>query len=168
MKQQSCQSYTYEASMTHLLCYLDELLVLYTFLPMTTWYNSKLKGLFSFPSFAQGFYFVSFCFECFYFLIPLNLFIIWTNPFILLLALNQECKPEACKQPNEMQLSGIMPCIPSHRYNHSRVRKSVCTLWIGCYLSQDSHGRIDNCYWRQWLASLICASLDVKVCFVLE
>jgi len=54
-------------------------------------------------------------------LIPLNLFIIWTNQFIILLALNQERKPEACKQPNEMQLSGIISCVPSHRYNHSRV-----------------------------------------------
>lgn len=145
---------------------LNELLVLYIFLLMIILlYNSKLKGLFSFPYFPRGFYFTSFCFECFYFLISLNFFIIWTNPFILLLTLNQECKPVACKQLNEMQLSGFVSCIRSHRYNHNRIRNNMCTLWIGYDLSQDSHGRIDNCYWRQYLASLIFASLDVKGLF---
>lgn len=132
-----------------LLCCLDELLVLHIFLLMIALYNSKLKGLFPFPHLPTRFYFISFSFECFYFLIPLNLLRIRKlNPVILLLALNWECKPEGCKQTNEMQLPGIISCIPSPRYSHRGVGNGVFTLWTGYDLSQDSHGRIDNCYWR--------------------
>lgn len=115
--------------MTRLLCYLDELLVLHIFLLMIILYDSKLRGLFSFPHLPTRFYFISFGFECFYFLIPLNLLRIWKlNPVILLLALNWECKPEGSKQPNEMQPSGIISCIPSHRYSHRGAGNGVCTL----------------------------------------
>lgn len=93
VKLKSCQLHTYEASMSRLLCYLDELLVLHIFLLMIILYNSRLKDIFPLPHLPTRFYFISFGFECFYFLTPLSLLRFWKlNPVTLLLALNGEYK----------------------------------------------------------------------------